>query len=58
MADLQHPNIVKFMGFCRVPPCIMTEVCSKGNLSEILAKKLDQNLPFPWKERLQVVREY
>ncbi len=57
MADLQHPNIVKFMGFCRVPPCIMTEVCSKGNLSEILAKKLDQNLPFPWKERLQVVRE-
>lgn len=56
MASLNHPNIVRFMGFCRVPPCIMTEICSRENLSEMLARHLQKNTKFPWKKRLQVVR--
>jgi serine/threonine protein kinase len=34
MASLNHPNIVRLLGFCRIPPAIMTELCSEGHLAK------------------------
>ncbi|KAL4857927.1 Serine/threonine-protein kinase CTR1 [Chlorella vulgaris] len=36
MARMRHPNIVSFMGLCALPPCILTEYCSRGSLFELL----------------------
>lgn len=36
MASLRHPNIVQFLGVCPFPPCILSEYCSRGNLTEVL----------------------
>ncbi|GAB4821932.1 hypothetical protein N2152v2_008978 [Parachlorella kessleri] len=36
MSAMRHANIVQFFGFCTAPPCVVTEYCSKGSLTEIL----------------------
>lgn len=36
MSSLRHPNILQFMGLCTIPPCVLTEYCSKGSLADIL----------------------
>ncbi|GAB4815428.1 hypothetical protein N2152v2_002474, partial [Parachlorella kessleri] len=36
MAALRHPNIVSFLGVCRLPPCVITEYCSRGSLADVL----------------------
>lgn len=56
MASLDHPNIVGLLGFCRIPPCIMTDLCSGGNLAQKLAKFQSNQTKIPWNERLQIVR--
>ncbi|GAB4821009.1 hypothetical protein N2152v2_008055 [Parachlorella kessleri] len=52
MCSLRHPNIVTFLGVCPFPPCVVTEYCSRGSLSDVLrsaktsaslAAKLDWN---------------
>ena len=59
MSSMRHANIVQFFGFCTAPPCVVTEYCSKGSLTEVLqaarrtpsiAAKLD------WPRRLSMVR--
>jgi hypothetical protein len=59
MAALRHPNIVSFLGVCRLPPCVVSEYCSKGSLADVLrgaraspakAAQLD------WHRRLNMVR--
>jgi hypothetical protein len=57
MAALDHPNIVKYLGYSKIPPCVMTELCPGGNLAQKLAKTLETGTPFTWKERLSIVRE-
>jgi hypothetical protein len=36
MASLRHPNIVQFMGMCTLPPCVVTEYCARGSLTDVL----------------------
>ena len=36
MAALRHPNVVGFLGVCMGPPCIVTEYCSRGSLTDVL----------------------
>jgi len=38
LASLRHPNVVLFMGACRVPPdvCIVMELCNRGSLDRVL----------------------
>lgn len=38
MASLRHPNVVQFLGVCTFPPCIMTEYCDRGSLTDVLKK--------------------
>lgn len=57
MAELDHPNIVKYLGYSKIPPCIMTELCPEGNLAQKLAKTLETDVPFSWKERIAIVRD-
>ena len=32
----RHPNLVSFMGLCRLPPCLLTEYCALGSLYDAL----------------------
>lgn len=59
MAALRHPNVVAFLGVCADPPCVATEYCGRGSLTDVLrggknspvkAKQLD------WARRLNMVR--
>lgn len=59
MAAMRHPNIVGFLGVCANPPCVATEYCGRGSLTDVLrggrnsaakAKQLD------WPRRLNMVR--
>lgn len=36
MAALRHPNVVGFLGVCLEPPCIVTEFCARGSLTDVL----------------------
>lgn len=36
MAALRHPNVVGFLGICLNPPCIVTEYCSRGSMTDVL----------------------
>ena len=58
MAALRHPNVVAFLGVCTAPPCVATEYCGRGSLTDVLrggraspakAKQLD------WARRLNMV---
>ena len=60
LASLRHPNVVNFFGICREPPCIVTEFCSRGSLSGVLANALlDPRLAaaLTWERRLAMVRQ-
>ena len=50
MAALRHPNCVGFLGVVAFPPCVVSEYCVRGALSDVLrearrseakAKRLD-----------------
>ncbi|PRW57887.1 water chloroplastic isoform A [Chlorella sorokiniana] len=36
MTRMRHPHLVSFMGLCTLPPCILTEYCSRGSLYDVL----------------------
>eukprot|EP00884_Botryococcus_braunii_P012353 jgi/Botrbrau1/21118/Bobra.0061s0013.1 len=38
MADTRHPNVLMMLGVCLEWPCLITEMCSKGTLAELLSK--------------------
>lgn len=42
LANLRHPNIVKFRALCLEPACLITEWCAGGSLAETLQKGLTQ----------------
>eukprot|EP00742_Colponemidia_sp_Colp-10_P007271 GILJ01007817.1.p1 GENE.GILJ01007817.1~~GILJ01007817.1.p1 ORF type:complete len:862 (-),score=71.89 GILJ01007817.1:172-2757(-) len=56
MKPLRHPNVVLFMGACTKNPniCIVTELCSRGSLWDVLHKK---SLPLSWEIRLKMARD-
>lgn len=38
MASLRHPNVVMYLGICLEPPCVVTEYCARGSLSDVLKR--------------------
>ena len=36
MACLRHPCIVQLLGICMVPPALITELCPRGSVAEVL----------------------
>ena len=58
MSSLNHPNIIKFAGFCRIPPLIVTELCCGGTLAKKIAKAKNNPDMMPWNERLHIVCAY
>ncbi|PRW61477.1 Serine threonine- kinase CTR1 isoform B [Chlorella sorokiniana] len=36
MSRMRHPNICAFFGLCTLPPCILTEYCSRGSVFDVL----------------------
>ena len=37
-AAVDHPNVVRFVGFCVAPPCLATEYCPLGSMQDILSR--------------------
>ena len=58
MAAMRHPHIVNFLGVCPCPPCVVTEYCSRGSLTDVL-KQAKQSpavaARLDWYQRLQMV---
>ena len=54
MAALRHPNIVMFMGICTSPPSIITELCAKGSLYDVLQEAKRDPASLPWSQRLHM----
>jgi hypothetical protein len=38
MSAMDSPYVVKFIGVCSMPPCIVTELCAQGSLSDVIKK--------------------
>jgi serine/threonine protein kinase len=49
LAELQHPNIVAFIGVCPEPLALVTEFCSRGNLFDLLH---NMEVELPWRLRV------
>lgn len=61
MSAMRHPNLVNFMGVCLLPPCILTEHCSRGSLYDVLSQGArDPALAaeLTWQRRLAMVRRH
>ena len=54
MAALRHPNVVAFMGFCAAPPAIVTELCARGSLTDVLKAATRNPATLPWPRRLRM----
>ncbi|KAF9980330.1 hypothetical protein BGZ65_005227, partial [Modicella reniformis] len=54
--ELRHPKLVELVGVCLQPPdiCIVTEYCSKGTLTEVLA---NPDLNFNWLFKLSFMSD-
>ena len=57
LASLRHPAIANFLGFSRMPACLMTEFCQRGSLMQVLqaAAKDPADAELPWQRRLSMV---
>lgn len=58
MSAMRHPNLVNFMGVCLLPPCILTEHCSRGSLYGVLnqaARDPALAAQLTWRRRLAIV---
>ena len=56
LASLRHPNIVQFMGLCTEPACIITELCGRGSLTDVIRRAKAAPATLPWQRRLDMVR--
>ena len=56
LATLRHPNTVAFVGVCSAPPAIITELCGRGSLTDVLsaAKCYPASLPWPMRLRMTI----
>lgn len=53
MAQLHHPHIVHFYGYCSVPKCLVMEYMPKGSLFKVLHSKE----PLDWTIRIRIATE-
>ncbi|CAN6580060.1 hypothetical protein ACFX13_032207 [Malus domestica] len=62
LANLKHPNIVRFIGACRKPMvwCIVTEYAKGGSVRQFLAKRQSRSVPLKLavKQALDVARGF
>ena len=60
LANLKHPNIVRFIGACRKPMvwCIVTEYAKGGSVRQFLTKRQNRAVPLKTavKQALDVAR--
>ena len=61
MASMRHPNIIQFMGIVSMPPCVVTEFCERGSLTDVL-KKARKGVPgaveaLGWRLRLSMAAD-
>ncbi len=57
LASLRHPAIANFLGFSRMPACLITEYCQRGSLMQVLeaaAKDPASAAELPWQRRLSM----
>lgn len=62
IGSLRHPNIVQFLGYCVSPPCVVTELCSRGSLDQIItaarmAPDAAAGQSFTWGRRLSLLED-
>jgi hypothetical protein len=55
LSSLRHPNIVQFMGVCTEPACIITELCGRGSLTDVIRSAKASPADLPWTRRLDIV---
>jgi hypothetical protein len=58
MAALRHPHVLQFLGIVILPPCVVSEYCSRGSLCNLLnAAKTSPVLQkqLTWQRRLKMV---
>ncbi|BCS82726.1 putative serine/threonine-protein kinase [Cotonvirus japonicus] len=55
LSELQHPNIILFIGACIQKPniCIVTEYMNCGNLKDVI----NNQSKFPWNRKIRVLHE-
>ncbi len=51
MAQLRHPNIVHFYGYCSIPKCLVMEYMQKGSLFSVLQDKAQS---LDWSARIRI----
>jgi hypothetical protein len=56
LASLRHPNCVAFMGYATFPPCIVTEYCARGSLTDVLQGARTRGDDLGWPLRVRMVR--
>ena len=52
MASMRHPNIIQFMGIVSMPPCVVTEYCERGSLTDVLRRGRRGEEALGWRLRL------
>jgi serine/threonine protein kinase len=55
LARANHPNVLRFLGYCRDPLCVVTERCARGSLFDVLARgrqSADAAAELTWPRRL------
>ena len=57
LAAMRHPNILAFMGLTTSPPAIVTELCGKGSLLDVLRSAQRDPTSLPWSLRLRMATE-
>ena len=56
----RHPQVIRFLGICRDPPCIITEFCARGSLCDLLASaRSDPEVAaqLTWRRRLAMAAD-
>src|SRR5436190_4038423 len=54
MAQLHHPNIVHFYGYCTFPKCLVMEYMPKGSLFKVLHDKRES---LDWTVRIRIATD-
>ncbi|PRW45342.1 Serine threonine- kinase CTR1 [Chlorella sorokiniana] len=58
MSKLRHLNVVSFLGICCVPPCLLTEYCSRGSLYDMISaasRSSEAAAALTWQRRLSML---
>lgn len=57
LSQLRHRNVVRFMGVCLDPPCIITEYCENGSLFDFIGrarKSKRSSAKFTWEAKIKI----